>query len=228
MRVLFDRNGYIVDGGMLGYGDIYNAAYDGASDINDDAGFSYLRQIARLAVDAARRDPDISLTRKVNAPDKREFFDLLPQLPYVLGAEFVNVEWLEDVYNKIAGIINAELESFDGTPEEYFKSKNNALVVSGRVFFHLVETREEKFPFAFMATYSTKAANGAVTHLPLQKALKEFDGNQSALLGLLGAVSKAADRSDFITDLVESGELFSPLKFEPNDAYGFLREVPLY
>ncbi|MDR2076285.1 MAG: DEAD/DEAH box helicase, partial [Desulfovibrio sp.] len=49
-----------------------------------------------------------------------------------------------------------------------------------------------------------------------------------ALLGLLSTVSKAANDSEFITGLVESGELFSPLKFNPEDAYTFLREVPLY
>jgi non-specific serine/threonine protein kinase len=178
-------------------------------------------------VDTARRDPDISLTRQTKIPEATEFLPLLAELPFVLGMEFVNVNWLRNIYCQLAEVLNTELADFAGTPEEYFKSKNEALTVSGRVFFHLVETREEDFPFAFMATYSTKVKS-KVNHLPLKQALQEFKGKQSALLELLGTVSKAADKSGLISELVESGELFSPLKFEPDDAYQFLREVPLY
>jgi non-specific serine/threonine protein kinase len=225
LQIIFRLNGYEVDGGTLSYSDIYNTAFDNNSP--DDPGAAYLRQISKLAVNTARCDPDITLTKTVKMPEQSEFFALLSELPFVLGAEFVNVAWLTEIYGKIAEIINTELSTFDGTPDDYFKTKNNALSVSGRVFFHLVATKEEDFPFAFMATYSTKQ-NNAVAHLPLKKALMEFDGNQTALLSLLGAVSRAADRSSFISDLVEGGEIFSPLKFEPNDAYNFLREVPLY
>ncbi|MCL2033832.1 MAG: DEAD/DEAH box helicase [Oscillospiraceae bacterium] len=187
----------------------------------------YLGRIASLLVDNIRLDPDISLTRTAKTPDSAAFFPLLAQLPYVLGAEFVNISWIEKQYSQLAAVFNAELSAFDGSPEEYFKSKNEALTVCGRVFFHLVETREDAFPFAFMATYSTKQKNN-VTHLPLKQALKEFGEDQASLLRLLGAVSRAADKSELMTGLVESGELFSPLKFEPGDAYDFLREVPLY
>jgi non-specific serine/threonine protein kinase len=151
----------------------------------------------------------------------------LRALSYALGAEFVNLEWIAHIYQLLADVFNDELAAFEGTAAEYLRSQNTALTVSGRVFFHLVETREEDFPFAFMATYSTKQAN-TVQHLPLKRALEEFDGDQAALLGLLATVSKAANDSEFITSLVESSELFSPLKFKPNEAYIFLREVPLY
>ncbi|MDR1375506.1 MAG: DEAD/DEAH box helicase [Holosporaceae bacterium] len=225
LQIIFKLNGYEVDGGTLSYSDIYNTAFD--SNLPEDAGMAYLRQISKLAVNTARCDPDITLTKTVKMPEQSEFFALLSELPFVLGAEFVSVAWLTEIYAGIAEVINAELSTFDGTPEDYFKTKNNALIVSGRVFFHLVATKEEKFPFAFMATYSTKQ-NKAVAHLPLKKALVEFDGDQTAMLSLLGAVSRAADKSSLVSDLIESGEIFSPLKFEPNDAYNFLREVPLY
>jgi len=225
IQVIFKPDGYIADGSALSCSDIYNLAFGTAG--SDDAGLLYLKRIASLLVDSTRRDPDLALTRRAKTPEQSAFFPLLAELPYVLGAEFVNINWIEQIYTELAAVLNAELAAFDGTPEEYFKSKNEALTVSGRVFFHLVETREEAFPFAFMATYSTKQ-NDTVTHLPLGRALREFDGDQPALLALLGAVSRAADKSELITGLVESGELFSPLKFEPGDAYDFLREVPLY
>jgi non-specific serine/threonine protein kinase len=227
MRIIFKPGGYVADdsGVRVSYADIYNIAFDAAKP--DDPGLLYLGRIASALVDATRRDPDLSLTRAAKPPDPAELFPLLAGLPYVLGAEFVNINWIVDIYNNLAAVLGAELAAFDGSPEEYFKSKNGAISVSGRVFFHLVETREEDFPFAFMATYSTKR-NNTVAHLPLKRALEEFDGDQPALLGLLGSVSRAADKSWLIGELVESGELFSPLKFTPSDAYDFLREVPLY
>ena len=45
---------------------------------------------------------------------------------------------------------------------------------------------------------------------------------------MLSTVSKAAQKSDFISEFVESGELFSPLKFTSLEAYTFLKEIPLY
>ncbi|GHV78725.1 hypothetical protein AGMMS49944_05160 [Spirochaetia bacterium] len=225
MQVIFKPEGYAVDGGELAYADIYNLGW--SSQTSDDPGLVYLLRIARQLVDITRRDPDIELTRISKRPDSADLYPLMQELPFCLGMEFVNLNWIANIYDNLAAVLNAELSTFDGAVEEYFKSKNESLIVSGRVFFHLVETKEEKFPFAFMATYSTRQ-NNTVTHLPLKRALKEFDGQQSALLDLLGTVSRAADKSALISDLVETGELFSPLKFEPGDAYDFLRETPLY
>ncbi|MDR1242062.1 MAG: DEAD/DEAH box helicase [Deltaproteobacteria bacterium] len=225
MQIILTKDGYTVDGGELSRSQLYNLAFD--STLPDDATLRFLVDIAKALVAGVLRDPDIELTRTAAKPEPAALFELLRGLPYVLGSEIVNLHWIENLHNQLAGVFNAELAAFDGTAEEYIRSRNTALTVSGRVFLHLVETREEDFPFAFMATYSTKRGN-VVQHLPLKRALEEFEGDRTALLGLLSAVSKAANDSEFITGLVESGELFSPLKFNRNDAYTFLREVPLY
>src|SRR5699024_6487532 len=62
---------------------------------------------------------------------------------------------------------------------------------------------------------------------PLKNALKEFN-DSTEILSLLTAVGKVADESAFISQLVESGELFSPLAFNEQEAYQFLKETPLY
>ncbi|MDR1826797.1 MAG: DEAD/DEAH box helicase [Methylobacteriaceae bacterium] len=225
MQVLFAQGGYTVDGGELSLSQVYDLAFDGTPP--EDPAVRFLVGIAGALVESVRRDPDIELTRTAAKPEPAALYDILLQLPYVLGSEFVNLIWIENLYNRLAGVFNAELAAFKGTVADYLHSRNTALTVSGRVFFHLVESREEKYPFAFMATYSTKSGN-AVQHLPLKRALEEFKGDREALLRLLSTVSKAANDSAFISDLVESGELFSPLKFNPDDAYTFLRELPLY
>jgi non-specific serine/threonine protein kinase len=223
--IIFTPEGYRVDGGKLTTEQLYNAAFGDSTP--DEAAAAYLARVARAFADTAARSPDIAVTRAAPPADTQVLLELLRALPYCLGMEYVSLAWLQSLWNKIAGVFNAELAAFSGTPEEYLKSKNTSLNVAGRVFFHLVETKEETYPFAFLATYSTKSKTGAA-HLPLKRALEEFGGDQSGLLHLLATVSKAADQSDFITDLVESGELFHPLKFQPQEAYTFLREVPLY
>ncbi|MDA8192483.1 MAG: DEAD/DEAH box helicase, partial [Thermaerobacter sp.] len=53
-------------------------------------------------------------------------------------------------------------------------------------------------------------------------------GDQPKLLELLATVSQAAQESAFIAGLVQSGEIFHPLHLTSEEAYGFLKEVPLY
>jgi non-specific serine/threonine protein kinase len=225
LQVIFKEQGYATDGGELSYSDIYNLAFDRSKP--DDAGLFFLSRIASLLVDNTRCNPDLEITRSSKKAQAESLYPLLAELPFCLGTEFVTLDWIMDVYSCLAAVMDAELASFKGTPEEYFKSKNNALSVSGRVFFHLVATNGECFQFAFMATYSTRQ-NNAVIHLPLSQALQEFESNHAALLNMLSAVSRASDQSELISGLIESGELFSPLKFEPKDAYTFLREVQHY
>jgi non-specific serine/threonine protein kinase len=62
----------------------------------------------------------------------------------------------------------------------------------------------------------------------LKRALQEYGDDQAAMISLLSSVMKAAEQSEFIADLVDSGELFYPLKFMVGDAFTFLREVELY
>ena len=188
-----------------------------------DASVRYLIEIAARAVRDIARSPEVDMTRTAPAPTDETLLELLRAVPYVTGCEFVNLLWIGHIYGKIAAVFDTEFSSFDGSTEDYYKTKNEAITVAGKVYFHLVENaRDEEYPFAFLATYAA-----GKTHLPLKSALEQRKG-QDELLGLLSAVSRAADKSEFISALIESGELFSPLKFTPQEAYTFLKESPLY
>jgi len=104
------------------------------------------------------------------------------------------------------------------------------VLLEHRVHFHLVENRqEETTPFAFLATYSTHSdAAGGLRHLPLGNALKEFGDDTRRLISLLSSVHKAAAGSDLIRAILDSGEIFHPLRFTPAEACQFLREAPQY
>ncbi|MDR1048443.1 MAG: SNF2 helicase-associated domain-containing protein, partial [Synergistaceae bacterium] len=188
---------------------------------------TFLENIAARFIHEISRDADIEITREAKPPEKDLLADLLRRTPFVLGVEHVTPKWLGDIWKKLGAVFHREISSYSGSAAEYLKGKNSALNVAGRVFFHLVEHKSDDCPFAFLATYSTGSAK-RVNHMPLKNALLEYKSDQNKLLALLSAVSGAAEKSDFISSLVESGELFSPLRFTPEDAYQFLRETSLY
>lgn len=100
----------------------------------------------------------------------------------------------------------------------------------GRVCFHLAENKQDsEYPFAFMATYIPRLGkNARALHLPLSQALSEYAGanNREALLRLLEPVHEAGTRCDWVRELLESGDIYHPLAWTPEEAYQFLKDVP--
>ncbi len=100
----------------------------------------------------------------------------------------------------------------------------------GRVCFHLAENKQDpEFPFAFMATYIPRLGkNARAQHLPLSRALSEYAGanNREALLRLLEPVHEAGIRCAWVKELLESGDIYHPLAWTPEEAYPFLKDVP--
>ena len=98
--------------------------------------------------------------------------------------------------------------------------------------FHLAENkRDPEYPFAFLATYANGlTSQGKVRHEPLGRALQQYAGEQDreAMLNLLLPISKAAESSDLIQTLVDSGEIYHPLAWSPRDAYEFLKAIPTF
>ncbi|QOR33729.1 DEAD/DEAH box helicase [Clostridium sp. 'deep sea'] len=191
----------------------------------------YLYQIASLIIERLSQQPDIELVRENIKLDlgEDECYKLLRRLPFVVGMEYVNNEWLTKLWNELLLIYKSEICEYDGTVARYFTEYNTNINVVGRVFFHLVENKNDQYPFAFMATYSTKPPKSKkAIHTPLKNALSEFEGDDKKLLTLISTVIKAAERSDFISGLMESGQLFKPLKITVEEAYTILKEIPIY
>lgn len=191
-----------------------------------DASVAYLFNVAQEFVSALKNDGEIEVSRTFRFPSETVYQNLVNRVPFVIGYEFITVQWLQNIHQELATIFSEELSHFQGSAVEYIQSKNKDLIVAGRVYFHLVESKQDGFPFAFLATYATKDQE-KVSHLPLKNALSEFN-DSSEMLALLSAVGRVANESAFISQLVESGELFSPLRFNENEAYQFLKETPLY
>lgn len=95
--------------------------------------------------------------------------------------------------------------------------------------FNLAENRsDEEAPFAFIATYTTRlSAHARAQHLPLAQALREYSGtkHKSQLLSLLLPVRRAAEQCSWLRTLVDSGEIYHPLRWIPAEAFRFLTDV---
>lgn len=103
------------------------------------------------------------------------------------------------------------MKEYCGKVQMLLTEKGQQLRVPERIFFHLVESRDEDYPFAFMATYTTSADNGQVRHMPLSYALTEFKSDRGRLVTLLSCLNKVSEISDMLGGFVESGEMFHPL-----------------
>ena len=114
----------------------------------------------------------------------------------------------------------------------YLKSCNPLWNSVGRVTFHLAENkRNPAHPFAFLATYTNRVSEqGNVQHLPLGRALEEYAGarNRAALAALLSPVQRAAEQSKVARQLLDSRAIFHPQVWRPDQAFAFLKEIPLF
>lgn len=191
----------------------------------------YLYRLAELLIRRLSSSPELELMRGLTEASltEEDATRLLNEMPFVIGREFVDGEWLRRIWERLSACFKAEMDSYNGTAAAYFAEYNSGIQVADRVYFHLVESHEAEYPFAFMATYSTKPVKSKkALHTPLKHALEEFEGDQKKLLSLLASVGRAAQQSRFISELMESGELFWPVSLTAEEAYTFLKEIPLY
>lgn len=190
---------------------------------------AYFIRFARRFVQALSRIPELETLRheaKVVIP-LGTIEDFLSTRPMMAGAEYVTDGMLAGLWQKFNDAFASEIQTFEGRVSDYFHGRNPDLHPAGRVFFHLVENKNQALPFAFMATYSAgMGANGKPRHLPLKHAIASHD--DAALINLLSTVYKAGEKSRIVAGLIETGELFHPLAWEAEEAFAFLKEIPDY
>lgn len=192
---------------------------------------SYWRHFADLFVQKVSLTPNLEQIRhKVNIlPDEDELQDALDMKPVMTGSEYIDKALLLSVWKGLNNRFVEKIKAYKGTVEELIQKLSPDIHLVGRVYFHLVENKDENFPFAFLSTYSTGfGKKGQSKHLPLKAALAEYGKDSDKLFDLLVTVHQAASESEMIRELLESGELFMPLTWTTGEAYTFLKETPLY
>ena len=171
--------------------------------------------------------PELELARhrvKVQ-PSEETLQSLLEATPYAIGTEFVDTEWIYKQFDGLEKIFQREISQYDGSVAMYLAEKNQNLHVPERIFLHLVENKDENYPFAFMATYASQKSDGNVQHMPLQYALTEYKNEREKLLSLLSCLNRAAEVSELIAELMDNGEMFHVLRFTAMEAYAFLKDL---
>lgn len=191
----------------------------------------YLKNIIDEFLYRLSKNPDIELLREKVTVDINdiEINNLINKAPYLVGSEHLDAEWIRLFIKSINNYFSKEIVKYKGSISEFFSNYNIDLNLIGHVFFHLVESKSDSYPFAFLATYSVyNEDKGTSKHLPLKNALIKYGENNDKLLYLLSTVNKAASKSELIANLVESGEIFYPIGISATEAYTFLKEINLY
>ncbi len=199
------------------------------------AEFAYWRDFAGRYVTAlcTSLQPEAMGAAAVSAietPSSEALVELASAAPPMPGGEYLNAAVLAGLWGNIEAACRAELADAKQTLQRFLKARNPAWHLVGRVHFNLAENRsDEEAPFAFIATYTTRlSAQSRAQHLPLAEALREYAGakNKARLLSLLKPVQEAARECAWLTAMVESGELYHPLRWSAAEAFQFLTDVP--
>ncbi len=190
------------------------------------------RELGKLYVAAvcAAVDPENPIPELGLEPGLVEDFVLgLPPMP---GAERITVEAIELLWGELNPVMRAAAAGFADGVQGYLKKQDSVWHVVGRVCLHLAENkRDPDFPFAFLATYAHRPSSGGkVGHKPLAHALRELSAasQRKKRMALLSPLARAAGQSDFLKQLIDSGEAFTPLIWTAVEAHRFLRETEIY
>ena len=171
-----------------------------------------------------------TVTSAVALPASEALSALASTAPPMPGGEYLNAEVLAALWEQIDAACRAERTHTKQTLQEYLKQRNPAWHLVGRVHFNLAENRtDEEMPFAFMATYTTRLSmQSRAQHLPLAEALREYAGakNKAQLLSLLKPVQTGAAQCAWLRAMVESGEIYHPLRWSAAEAFQFLTDLP--
>jgi non-specific serine/threonine protein kinase len=166
----------------------------------------------------------------IATPDDEALDALIADAPPMTGAEYLTTEVLIASWTELDTALHDELVASNGPLQNFLRSLHPVWNLVGRVHFNLAENRKDaEAPFAFLATYTSRvSAHGRAQHLPLSQALAEYsDGkSQARLLSLLTPVQRAAELCGWLRTMVDSGDIYHPLRWLPADAYQFLTDVP--
>lgn len=194
--------------------------------------FAFWRDLGRAFVAALCALPDLEERREHAEPAPRpgELERLAAAAPPMPGAEYLTTQVLGTLWTDVLEAWRTDVAATTGTVQDWLASRDPAWSVVGRVHLHLAENRRDpERPFAFLATYTTGlAANGKPQHRPLGEAVREASSaaDRRRLLALLQPVHRASERSPLVKALADSGRLFHPQAWTPEEAHRFLREVP--
>ncbi len=184
----------------------------------------FFHAVCQLGGDGARK------WSQLEPPAVDELETMAAAAPPMRGLEYLTPDLLGRLWHELRELVVQQATKHPESAEAYLRGVNPVWHLLGRVTFHLAENkRDERRPFAFLATYTHRVSAGTrLQHLPLAQALKEYAGakNQAGLTALLEPVRRAADSSALVRELLDTRALFQPQAWSIAQAHRFLTEVP--
>ena len=184
--------------------------------------------VARLAALAEDAPAPASIIHVAAQPDELgRFADCAPPMR---GGEYVDGPLLAALWAEMEHAVSDEVGATGGSVVGFLAARHPALHQIGRIHLHLALNKgDPERPFAFLATVASRLSTSATAqHRPLGRAVRERSeaGDREGLLSLLAPVQRAAERSAWLRERVDSGALFHPARWTPREAFELLREVP--
>ncbi len=190
----------------------------------------FWQQVAERHLTALCHLPAHETPIEVEPPAAADCAAWILSAPPMHGGEYLSEDSLHAVWSHLDAWVRETVQATDGGLPALLRARAASWHQVGRVCFHLAENRNDpERPFAFMATYASGfGASGRVKHLPLRRALQQYAGakNRAALISLLSPIQQAAETCGWVRELVDSGEVYQPLRWTPDRAYRLLRNVP--
>lgn len=165
----------------------------------------------------------------IATPAATDLDALIADAPPMTGGEYLTPDVLATLWDEIDTALHKELATANVSLQDFLRLRHPAWNLVGRVHFNLAENRRDpEAPFAFLATYTSRlSTHGKAQHQPLSQALAEFSGarNKAQLLSLLLPVQRAAEHCTWLREMVDTGEIYHPLRWTPLEAYRFLSDL---
>ena len=188
-----------------------------------DFGSRYLTLLCQLS-------PSSGLSEPIPLPDPSDLTRLALSIPPMPGAEYCNQDTLAAIWKDLDCWASDRVKHHQQGLAGFLQQHAPLWRQVGRVCFHLAENRKDPdYPFAFMASYIPRLGKTSrAQHQPLNQALSEYAGarNREALLRLLEPVYEMSTRCGWVKELLESGDIYHPLAWTPEEAYLFLKSTP--
>ncbi|MCX5684734.1 MAG: DEAD/DEAH box helicase [Planctomycetota bacterium] len=190
---------------------------------------AYWRDFAGRYLTALCHIPETADAAVASLPPPDDLELLADGAPPMRGGEYLSAEVLRRLWIDLDDVVRVEAGAAGGGLSAWLKKLGSLWHRVGRVCFHLAENkRDPECPFAFLATYAPRLLDGRrVQYQPLGRALEEYAGdrNRAALVRLLAPVQRAAERLDWVKTLVDSGDVFHPLRWTPREAWRLLSDA---
>ena len=165
-------------------------------------------------------------------PEAADAAGFLETFPPMRGSEYLSVPILQHLWADFGTQVEALVAKHPKGADGWLREALPHWHLVGRVTLHLAENkRDSERPFAFLATYTSGLTpEGKPRHVLLQQAVKEYVGakNRASLLHLLEPVSLAAEKSDWLSNQVETGAIYQQQAWTPAEALKFLKEIQTF